>query len=146
MFPRSPRTGPVIRIYALSTDDVRIVARLDYERYMLNRSAAYLYSPMGNPALALAELKELERWCPESRGKSRLAERNRLFAEVYLATKNYPMAAAHLEAALESASLGEVSRLIEIHAQFKKTSYWNDPEVGRLAVKINQIKYPHLFL
>ncbi len=130
----------------LSTDDVRIVARLDYECYMLNRAAAYLYSPMGNPGLALAELKELDRWCPKARGKSRLAERNRLYAKAYLATGNYPMAAAHLEAALESASLGEVNRLVEIHARLKETSYWNDPEVGRLAVKINRVKYPDLFL
>ncbi len=32
------------------------------------------------------------------------------------------------------------------HARLKETSYWNDLDVGRLAVKINQIKYPHLFL
>jgi hypothetical protein len=129
----------------LSPDDVRIVARLDYERYMVNRASAYLYAPMGNPGLALAELKELDRWCPESRGKGRLAHRNRLFAEAYLATENYPMAAAYLEAALESASLGEVNRLVEIHVRLKDTSYRNDPEVGRLAVKINQIKHPDLF-
>jgi hypothetical protein len=129
----------------LSPDDVRIVARLDSERCMLTRVSAYLYSPMGNPGLALAALKELDRWCPQPRGKSRLAERNRLFAETYLATRNYPMAAAHLEAALESASLREVNRLIKIHTRLKNTSYWNDPDVGRLAVKINQIKYPDLF-
>ncbi len=129
----------------LSSDDVRIVARLDYECYMLNRAAAYLYSPMGNPVLALSILQELDRWCPQSRGKDRLAERNRLFAEAYLATGNYPMAVAHLEAALESASPGEVNRLTEIHARFKDTPYWDDPDIGRLAVKIHQIKYPHLF-
>jgi hypothetical protein len=81
-----------------SPDDVRIVARLDYERYMLNRASAYLYSPMGNPGLALAELQELDRWCPQSRGKGRLAHRNRLVAEAYLATGDYPMTAAYLEA------------------------------------------------
>ncbi len=128
------------------TDDVRIVVRLDSELCMLTRASAYLYSPMGNPALALSILQELDRRCPKSRGKSRLTHRNRLIAEAYLATENYPMAAAHLEAALESASLGEVNRLVEIHAQLKETSYWNDPDIGRLAVKINQIKYPHLFL
>jgi hypothetical protein len=95
--------------------------------------------------LALAELKELDRWCPESRGKGRLAHRNRLFAEAYLATENYPMAAAYLEAALESASGGEINRLIEIHTRLKNTSYWNDPDIGRIAVKITQIKYPDLF-
>jgi hypothetical protein len=129
----------------LSPDDVRIVARLDYERYMLNRASAYLYSTMGNPGLALAELKELDRWCPQPRGKGRLAQRNRLFAEAYLATGNYTMATAYLETALESAPLGEVNRLIEVHARLKKTSYWNDPDVGRIAVKIHQMKYPDLF-
>jgi transcriptional regulator with XRE-family HTH domain len=129
----------------LSTDDVRIIARLDYERSMLNRASAYLYSPMGNPARALSELKELDHWCQHARGKSRLAERNRLFAQAYLATGNNPMAVAYLEAALESASLGEVNRLVEIHVRLKDTSYRNDPDVGRLAVKINQIKHPDLF-
>ncbi len=130
----------------LSTDDVRIIARLDAERYMLNRASAYLYSPMGNSALALTELEELERWYPEPRGKGRLAQRNRLFAEAYLATENYPMAVAHFEAALESASLGEVNRLAQIHTRLKNTSYWDDPDIGRLAVKINRVRYPDLFL
>jgi hypothetical protein len=128
-----------------SPDDVRIIARLDSEHYLLNRASAYLYSPMGKPALALSVLKELDDWCPEARGKGRLVQRNRLFAEAYLATGDYPMAAAYLEAALESASRGEINRLIEIHARLKKTSYWNDPELGRIAVKINQVKYPDLF-
>jgi hypothetical protein len=129
----------------LSPDDVRIVARLDSERYMLNRASAYLYSPMGNPALALSVLKELDDWCPEARGKGRLAHRNRLFAQAYLATGNYPMAAARLEAALESVPLGEVNRLVEIHTRLKDTPYWDNPDIGRIAVKINQVKYPDLF-
>jgi tetratricopeptide (TPR) repeat protein len=127
-----------------SPDDVRIVARLDSERYLLNRASAYLYSPMGKPALALSVLKELDDWCPEARGKGRLVQRNRLFAEAYLATGDYPMASAYLEAALESASRGEIDRLIEIHARLKNTPYWNHPDIGRLAVKINQMKYPGL--
>jgi tetratricopeptide (TPR) repeat protein len=129
----------------LSPDDVRIVARLDSEGYMLNRASAYLYSPMGNPALALSVLKELDDCCPEPREKGCLAHRNRLFAQAYLATGNYPMAAARLEAALESTPLGEVGRLVEIHTKLKGTPYWNDPNIGRLAVKINQVKYPNLF-
>ncbi len=129
----------------LSPDDVRIVARLDSEYYMLNRASAYLYSPMGNPTLALSVLGELDDRCQEARGKDRLAERNRLFAQAYLATGNYPMAAARLEAALESAPLGEVDRLIEIHTKLKDTPYWDNPDIGRLSVKINQRKYPNLF-
>ena len=127
------------------TDDVRIVAHLDYERYMLNLALAYLYSPMGNPRIALTKLDELQRWSPTSKGKSRLTYRNRLYAEAYLATGNYPMAASHLEAALETASGEEINRLVDLHARLKQTSYWNNPDIGRTAVKINQIKYPKLF-
>ncbi len=129
-----------------STDDVRVVAHLDYERYMLNRASAYLYSPMGNAKLGLAELEELDHRCPESSGKHRHVDRNRMFAEAYLVTGDYPMAAAYLEAGLESASGEEVDRLSEIHTRLKNTSYWNDPDIGRIAVKINQIRYPELFL
>ena len=132
-----------------STDDVRVVARLDYERYMCNRASAYLYSPMGNAKLGLAELEELDRKHPEPAGKSRLAYRNRLFAEAYLAIGDYPMAAAYLEAGLECASgeteVLDVDRLSEIHTRLKNTSYWNDPDIARIAVKINQIKYPGIF-
>ena len=128
-----------------SADDVRIVARLDYECSMLNLTAAYLYSPMSNPRMALAKLKELDRWFPQSKGRSRLTARNRHYAEAYLATRDYPMAVSHLEAALETASGVEIDRLVDIHTRLKNTSYWNDPDIGRIAVKINQMKYPGLF-
>jgi hypothetical protein len=112
---------------------------------MLNLTAAYLYSPMGNPGIALAKLDELDRCCPVSKGKSRLTSRNRHYAEAYLATGNYPMAASHLEAALETASGTEIDKLIAIHARLRNTPYWNDSDIGRIAVKINQMKYPALF-
>jgi transcriptional regulator with XRE-family HTH domain len=127
-----------------STDDVRIVASLDYERYMLNLTKAYLHSPMGNPGIALAKLNELDRWCPISKGKHRLTERNSYYAKAYLAIGNYPMAVAHLEAALETAS-GARDSLVAIHTQLKQTSYAKNPDIGRIAVKINQMKYPGLF-
>lgn len=128
-----------------SSDDLRIVARLDYERYMLNLALAYLYSPMGNPGIALAKLKELDCWYPLSKGKSRLTYRNLLYAEAYLANGDYPMAAAHLEAALETAFGTEIDKLVDIHTRLRNTSYWNTPDIGRIAVKINQMKYPELF-
>jgi hypothetical protein len=39
----------------------------------------------------------------------------------------------------------EIDRLADIHARLKKTSYWNNSDIGRIAVKINQIRYPELF-
>jgi transcriptional regulator with XRE-family HTH domain len=129
-----------------SSDDVRIVARLDYERYMLNLTKAYLYSPGGNPRIALAKLNELDRCYPIPKGKHRLTTRNIYYANAYLAISNYPLAVAHLEAALESASgTDEIGILVDIHTRLKNTSYWNDPDIGRIALKINQMKYPRLF-
>jgi hypothetical protein len=129
-----------------SSDDKRIIARLDEERIMLTRVCAYLHSPMGDAKLGLAQLQELELEHPEARGKSRLIHRNQLFSEAYLANGDYPMAAAHLEAAVEDASEECIDNLVPIHARLKNTSYGNDPDIGRIAVKINQIRYPELFL
>ena len=125
--------------------DKRITARLDQERCMLTSASAYLYSPMGNAKLGLAQLRELECEYPESRGKSRLVHRNQLFALAYLATGDYPMALAYLEAAIENASGDWIDNLIPIHTRLKDTSYGKHPDVARIAVKINQIKYPGLF-
>ena len=131
-----------------SSDDRRIIARLDEERCMLTRASAYLYAPMGDAKLGLAVLQELELEHPDAHGKSRLVHRNELFAQAYLATGDYPMAAAHLEAAVDNTSSSDdwIDNLAYLHAQLKNTSYGNDPDVGRLAVKIHQIKYPELFL
>ena len=128
-----------------SADDKRVIARLDEEHCMLARASAYLYSPMGDPKLGLAQLQELELAYPEARGKRRLVQRDRLFAQAYLTISDHPMAAAHLEAAIENASEDCIDHLVSLHTQLKNTSYGNDFEVGRLAVKIHQIKYPELF-
>jgi hypothetical protein len=129
-----------------SSDDKRIIARLDEERCMLTRASAYLYAPMGDAKLGLAQLRELELEHPEARGKNRLADRNQLFAQAYLAIGDYPMSAAYLEAALENASEDKIDSLVLLHARLKSTSYGNDPDLGRIAVKINQVRYPELFL
>ena len=115
---------------------------------MLARAwALYLYAPMGNARLGLAQLQKLEASeHPEAHGKRRLVHRNQLFALAYLATGDYPMAAAHLEAAIENASEDLIDTLVPLHTRLKHTSYGNDPDIGRLAVKIHQIKYPQLFL
>ena len=39
-----------------------------------------------------------------------------------------------------------IDSLVQIHTRLKNTSYGNDPDIGRLAVKIHQMKYPELFL
>ena len=126
--------------------DKRIIARLDEEHCMLARASAYLYAPMGDAKLGLAQLQELELEHPEARGKRRLVRRNQLFALGYLSTGNYPLAAAHLEVAAENASEDCIDSLVQIHTRLKNTSYGNDPDIGRLAVKIHQMKYPELFL
>ncbi len=129
-----------------SPDDKRIIERLDEEYCMLARASAYLYAPMGNAKLGLAQLQELELEYPEAHGKCRLVQRNQMFAQAYLAIGDYPMAAAYLEAAAENASEDCIENLVRLHAQLKNTSHGNDPDVGRLAVKIHQMKYPELFL
>ncbi len=131
---------------SVADDDKRIIARLDEELCMLTRASAYLYAPMGDAKLGLAQLEELELEYPEARGKRRFVQRHQLFALAYMATGDYPLAAAHLEAAVENASEDCIDDLVRLHAQLKNTSYGNDPDIGRIAVKIHQVKYPELFL
>jgi hypothetical protein len=128
-----------------SLDDQRIIGRLDEEHCMLARASAYLYAPMGDVKLGRAQLEELDRASPFPCGKRRLARRDQLLANAYLVTDDYPMAAAHLESAVENASEDWVESLIQIHTRLKNTAYGNDPELGRLAVKIYQMKYPEVF-
>ena len=128
-----------------SPDDQRIVERLDEEYCMLARASAYLYAPMGNAKLGLATLEELEFKHPEACGKRRLVRRDQLFALAYLMIGDYPMAAAHLEAAVENASEDCIDALVLLHTRLKNTSYGKNPDIGRVAVKIHQVKYSELF-
>ena len=128
-----------------SADDKHIIEQLDEEHCMLARASAYLYAPMGDPKLGLAQLQELEREIPEARGKRRLVQRDQLFALGLLATGDYPLATAHLEAAIDNASEDCIEHLVQIHTQLKNTSYGKDFEVGRLSVKIHQMRYAELF-
>jgi len=130
-------------------EDGRVSTRLDYERYMIQRAAAYLYSPLGDPKLALATLDELSRYRPEPSWKRRSVTRNRLFAEAYLAVGNYPMAAAHLEVAVDDSVEGNVpdldGRLTDILRRLQNTSFRADAQLGRIAFKVNRLTYPHIF-
>jgi hypothetical protein len=134
---------------ASSPEDGRILTRLDYERYMIQRAAAYLYSPLGTPILAIAVLDELNRYQPEPKWKRRSVTRNRLFAEAYLAVGNYPMAAAHLEAAVDDSIEGNVAdldgRLTDLLRKLQNTSFRTDGQLGRIAFKLNKLKYPEIF-
>jgi transcriptional regulator with XRE-family HTH domain len=129
----------------LADSEQRITEQLDGEHCMLTRARAYLFAPMGDAKLGLAQLQELELEHPEARSKRRLVQRDQLFALAHLSTGDYPMAAAHLEAAVENASEDWIDPLVQIHTRLKDTAFGNDPEVGRIAVKIHQMRYPEFF-
>ena len=125
--------------------DKRIIARLDEEFCLLVMASAYLYAPMGDAKLGLAVLQELELEYPEACGKRRLVQRDHLFALGYLSTGDYPLAAAHLEAAIENALEDYRENLASVYTRLKHTSYGNDPNIGRLGVKVNLMRYPEFF-
>ena len=125
--------------------DKRIIARLDEEFCLLVMASAYLYAPMGDSKLGLAVLQELDLEYPEACGKRRLVQRHHLFALGYLSTGDYPLAAAHLEAAVENAPEDYRENLVSVYTRLKHTSYGNDPNIGRLGVKVNLMRYPEFF-
>ncbi len=129
-------------------DDPRIAARVDLERWRLNRVSAYLYSPLGSPALALGELEELEREQPNTSPR-RSVHRNILFSEAYLLLENYPMAIAHAQAALEVTTSSYMdtlsSRLEGIHRTLRNSPYGTDPDTARFGVALLKAQRPELF-
>lgn len=130
------------------SDDRHIAARLDEERYRLNRASAYLFSPQGSPRLALSELDQAIEAKPNTAPR-RGVHRDLLFAETYIALKNYPMAVACASAAVEvSASNGMdtlFNRLEKVYRDLRNSDYGNDPDVARLGVQISKAQYPELF-
>lgn len=128
-----------------AADDKCIIARLDEEYCLLARASAYLFSPMGNAKLGLTLLSELEREMPDPRGKSRLVQRHQLFTLGLIATGQYPMAVAHLEMAVEHAPSDSLDRLVWLLTRLKDTAFGNNPDVARIAVKVNRMRYPQLF-
>lgn len=129
-------------------DDLRIAARLDVERWRINRASAFLYSPLGSPTSALYELEQLEQDLPDTTPR-RSVHRNLLFSEVYLALKNYPMATAYASAALEVTAnlhMDTLShRLDSIYRALRNTPYGSDPDTAHLGVALLKAQRPELF-
>jgi tetratricopeptide (TPR) repeat protein len=130
------------------SDDKRVAARLDTERYKLNRASAYLYSTQGSPQQALKELNELVNEKPGTSPR-RGVHRDLLFAETYMAMNNYPMAVASAEAAVEVTSSNGMdtlfNRLEVVYRSLRNSSYGKEPDVARLGVQILKARQPELF-
>jgi hypothetical protein len=127
-------------------DDMRGAARLDLERWRLNRASAYLYSLLGSPALA--ELEELEREQPNTSPR-RSVHRNLLFSEAYLALNNFPMSVAHASAALETTTKSYMdtlsSRLEGVYRSLRNSPYGSNPETAHFGVSLLKAQRPELF-
>jgi hypothetical protein len=128
--------------------DLNIAARLDIERWKLNRASAYLYSPQGSPALALAELEELERVLPNASPR-RSVHRNILFAKAYLGAKNFPMSVAYAQAALEVTSKFNMdtlsAHLESVHRALRNSPYGNESDTAHFGVALLKAQRPELF-
>ena len=129
-------------------EDSKVAARLDLERWRLNRASAYLFSSFGSPALALYELEQLEREQPNTSPR-RAVHRNVLFSEVYLALDNYPMSIAYAQAALETTTsnhMDTLSHRIEgVYRVLRQSPYGNDPDTARFGVSVLKAQRPELF-
>jgi hypothetical protein len=129
-------------------DDKHIAARLDKERYKLNRASAYLYSLQGSSILALKELHDLVDMQPNPSPRRRV-HRDLLFAETYLNLKNYPMAVSCAAEAIEVSSTNGMdtlfNRLENVYHALRSIPYGKDPEVARLGVQILKARRPEIF-
>ncbi len=128
--------------------DPHVAARLDVERWRLNRASAYLYSSQGSATLALAELEELERALPTASPR-RSVHRNILFAKAYLGTKNFPMASAYANAALEVTSkfnMDTLSAHLEgVYRSLRVSEYGSEPDTAHFGVALLKAQRPELF-
>ncbi len=130
------------------SSDPNVSARLDLERWRLNRASAYLYAPQGSAVLALAELEELERTLPTTSPR-RSVHRNILFAKAYLGTKNFPMSTAYANAALEVTSrfnMDTLSAHLEgVYRSLRNSEYGNEPDTAHFGVALLKAQRPELF-
>ncbi len=130
------------------SDDRRIAARLDEERYRLNRASAYLYSPQGSPKLALSELDQAVEVKPDTAPR-RGVHRDLLFAETYMTLENYSMAVAYASEAVEVSAANGMdtlfNRLENVYRTLRNSPYGKDPDVARLGVQILKARQPELF-
>jgi hypothetical protein len=128
--------------------DPNVAARLDLERWRLNRASAYLYSPQGSPSLALGELDELERTLPTTSPR-RSVHRNILFAKAYLGTGNFPMATSYANAALEVTSrfnMDTLSAHLEgVYRALRNSPYGAEEDTAHFGVSLLKAQRPELF-
>lgn len=128
--------------------DPNVAARLDLERWRLNKASVYLYAPLGSPALALAELNELERTLPTTSPR-RSVHRNILFARAYLGSGNFPMATSYANAALEVTSrfnMDTLSAHLEgVYRSLRSSPYKNEADTAHFGVVLLKAQRPELF-
>lgn len=128
--------------------DPNVAARLDVERWRLNRASAYLYAPLGSSDLALKELEELERTLPTTSPR-RSVHRNILFAKAYLGTRNFPMSTAYANAALEVTSrcnMDTLSAHLEgVYRSLRTSPYKSEADTAHFGVALLKAQRPELF-
>ncbi len=128
--------------------DPNVAARLDLERWRLNRASAYLYAPLGSPALALSELEELERTLPTTSPR-RSVHRNILFAKAYLGVRNFPMSTAYANAALEVTSRFNMdtlsAHLESVYHTLRNSPYRTEADTAHFGVSLLKAQRPELF-
>jgi tetratricopeptide (TPR) repeat protein len=131
------------------SDDRRIAARLDEERYRFNRASAYLYSRQGSPTLALKELNQALEIRPITSPR-RGVHRDLLYAETYIALRDYPMAVAcaanAIEVSVENGMDTLFQHLEHVYYTLRSSPYGKDLEVVRLGVQILKAQHPEWFL
>jgi tetratricopeptide (TPR) repeat protein len=133
-------------------DDVSLlIARLDEERYHLNKAAAYLAYPGAKAAHAIAARNELKQATDTSMNSlDRNASRSVLLAKSYLVDGQYPMAVAYTKDALDavwaSHSSLYLSRLDMIYQRLSNDpSYGKSADVALLGVDLLKAQKPELF-
>lgn len=129
------------------SDDRRIAARLDEERYRLNRASAYLYSLHGSPKLALSELYQAVEAKPHPSPRRRV-HRDVLFAETYMALGDYPMAVACATTAVDVSSANAMDTLFNhlenVYRALRSSRYGKSSDVARLGDRILKARHPEL--
>lgn len=133
-------------------DDLSLIhARLDEERYHLNRATAYLAYPGAKAAHTITARNELKQATDKSiHSLARHAFSATLLAKSYLVEGQYPMAVAYTEDALStvlaSSSTMNMARLDAIYQHLRNDpSYGNSTDVALLGTKLLKVQKPELF-
>jgi len=134
------------------TDDKRIPARLDEERYHLDKAYAYLASPVKTLRFPQrAREKELDEAMKRTQGfKTRHAENAFLQAKSYFVAGEYEMATTHAQLAIPFVqdlinSPINFARLDALHQGLLKSPFGQSDAVAELGIKLLKAQKPHLF-